>query len=373
MLLVLLLVVAIAAAALAINWAYLVTVFRHMQQTTDTLSLAAAPQVLDDALLCDMNCDNVDESLVTKEVVAAYLSLTNQEVSARLQMSESDLLCTLGRIENPHLRLDDFVFEETTPYNALRVEAFRTASGDNPVAHLIGGFVGVDPADVRAVSYAVLDSQVIGFCPRPGILSPVVPLAIDATAYAARTADADGDDIREFTLQLNSSDSDVAADATGALIDLGDVAIDIATILTQIEAGGVSASDLAGGKLGPLGSGPTMDYPDNPGPLGLPAQQQSPNETDTEALVATLTTIAGSDNPKRVFPVYSSIGSGEAQLTGFVAARIVSAVDEAEGGDTEHQRLSITIEPCYLIHTTTWTSAVAAARNLYVYQLRLVR
>jgi len=373
---VLLLVVCIAAAALAINWAHLVTVFRHMQQSADTISLAAAPQLLDEERLCHgLTGDplNLDPLLDVKQVADAYRQLVNASASSHLELQEDDVRCTAGRIEDSRLRVDDFVFDTSPPYNALKIVTHRDGDGANPVAHLVSGFVGVDPADVTAVSYALLDNQVVGFCPRTNVLAPVAPLAIDKTAFANRFLDNDNDGILEFELVLNSSDPAVTDDATGALVDLGGIALDLSRVQSQLAAGGVAAAELPGGKLGPLGTGPVAMYPNNPGPLALPAEQESPSETTVEALVSRLQAIAASSDPVRVFPVYSAFGAGEAQVVGFVAAQILSASDEAEGGMTEYQRLKVTIEPCYLIHTTAWTDPEAAARNLFVYHLRLAR
>ena len=374
MMLVLLLVVAIAAAALAINWTYLVTAFQHMQQTADTIGLAATPQLLDDVLLCDLPCaDDVDEAMVVQMVASSYRELANSHASSRLQLQDADVTCTLGRIDDTRKRVDDFAFETTTPFNALRTVVRRASDGANPLAHLIGGFVSVDPATVTAASYAIMDNQVVGFCPRTNVPSPVIPLAVEQAAFAARTSDSNGNGILEFELVLNSSDPAVGDDASGALIEMRDATVDIARVQSLVVAGGVTKTDLPDGKLGPVGSGPTVDYSSNPTSIGLPADQDSPAEPAIESLVAALQTIAASDDPKRIFPIYTTVAGGEAQIVEFVAARILAAEDEAEGGMADYQRLKITIEPCYLIHTTVWTKTDAEPRNLTVRKLRLIR
>lgn len=370
---VLLLVVVVAAAGVAINWAYLVTVFQHQQQTADTISLAATPKLLDAELLCNMPRTGVDEVAEAKAVADMYRELSNAHVSSRFQLMSEDVICTPGRIDDTRLRGDDFVFVPSPPYNALEVVVHRAADGANPVSHLIGGFVGIEAADVTAASYAMLDGQVVGFRPQRNILAPLAPLAVSRSGLANRTQDLDGDGRLEFVLLLNHSDVAVADDATGALVDLGGIMVDMARIQSQLAAGGVSATELPGGKFGPLGIGPSMMHPNNPTPLAIPADQASPSETNMDSLVVSLNAIAASDNPTRVFPTYAMVFGGEAHLIGFVAAEIVSAEDEAEGGMTEHQRLKVTIEPCFLLHATVWTDPDAAARNLYVRRLRLIR
>jgi len=370
---VLLLTVVVGAAALAINWSYLTSVFSHMQQAVDTIALAAAPKILDDAVLCDMTCDNIDEQVETKTVATVYRNLVNSLAATQLHLQDADVTCTLGNIADTRLRLDDFSFTAGAPANALKIVAHRSAGGANPVTHLISGLTSTDTADVVATSYALLDNQVVGFCPRTNVLAPVIPLAIDRAAFDARVGDLDGDGIREFMLLLNSTDPAATDDATGALVDLGGAAIDLTRIQTQVDAGGLSAADLPGGKLGPLGIGPTLAYPNNPNPLLLSAEQDSPAEATIETIIASLQAIAASDNPTRVFPVYTSVASGDASVVDFIAANVISAIDESEGATPERQRLKVTIEPCYLIHTTAWTKTDAAPRDVYVRRLRLIR
>lgn len=375
MLTVLLLIASLAAFAVAINWAYLVTVFRHQQQAADAMSLAATPQLLDEALLCDLPCPDLeDETVLAQLVVDTYRDLINAQVASVLQLQGADVKVTPGRIDDTRLRGDDFVFNAMAPFNALRVVVCRDSGGANPVSHLINGFMEVDEADVTAASYAILDDQVVGFCPRTGVPTPLIPLAIQKFAFDVRNTDANGNAIYEFELKLNSTDPLATDDATGAMLELqGNGVVDITRVQTLVAAGEVTATDLPGGKLGPVGNGPTVDYPSNPAALPLPAEQDSPAETEIEALVAQLLTIAASSDPVRIFPVYSTITGGDAQIVGFVAAQILAAVDEAEGGMTEYQRLKVTIEPRYLIHTTAWTDTDAEPRDMTIRKLRLIR
>ena len=68
-----------------------------------------------------------------------------------------------------------------------------------------------------------------------------------------------------------------------------------------------------------------------------------------------------------------SDGTGTAQVEGFVACTVLGAA-------VIDNRLTVRVEPCYLIHHTAWTVPPAAAetpaglqRNLYIYKLRLSR
>jgi hypothetical protein len=68
----------------------------------------------------------------------------------------------------------------------------------------------------------------------------------------------------------------------------------------------------------------------------------------------------------------SSDGVGTAQVEGFVACTILSA-------DVIDNRLTVRVQPCYLIHHTAWTvppasiEAAGVQRNPCIYKLRLSR
>jgi hypothetical protein len=96
----------------------------------------------------------------------------------------------------------------------------------------------------------------------------------------------------------------------------------------------------------------------------------------TQAILAAFSAIAGQ---KCVFPLIrrmsgvGSDGTGTAQVEGFVACTVLAAA-------IIDNRLTVRVQPCYLIHHTAWTVAPAAAdtpadvrRNLYIYKLRLCR
>ena len=98
----------------------------------------------------------------------------------------------------------------------------------------------------------------------------------------------------------------------------------------------------------------------------------------TVAIAAAFSGIAGQ---KRVFPLLHQVsglapdgtGTGMAQVEGFVACAVLAAA-------VIDNRLTVRVEPCYLIHHTAWTVPPAAVdtpagleRNLYIYKLRLSR
>ena len=92
-----------------------------------------------------------------------------------------------------------------------------------------------------------------------------------------------------------------------------------------------------------------------------------------------LAAIQAAVGQKRVFPLIQSVGtpnsdgSATMQIEGFVACTILSTA-------MIDNRLTVTVEPCYMIHHTAWTIAPSAAyapaglaHNLYIYKLRLSR
>ena len=102
-------------------------------------------------------------------------------------------------------------------------------------------------------------------------------------------------------------------------------------------------------------------------------------DAGTAAILAALTNIIGQ---KRVFPLIQQManvgsdGSGTAQVEGFVACTILAAA-------ITDNRLTVRVEPCYLIHRTAWTGAARGTRSTRrracpgtwpdIYKLRLCR
>jgi hypothetical protein len=346
--------------AVAINWCYLVTVQRHMQHLADVMALAGAPALLDQGLLSDLPTDPADHVAAARVAVDRFRKLNDAGASSLLRIDAEDVSVTAGHVPNITARLEDRQFIASPPYNTLRVAVRRGHDGDHQVTHLINGFWGAEPVDVAGTSLAALDDQLIGFRPTAHAAAPLLPLSASEAAWNARN-DADGNGLRELVLRLQSSDA-AATEPNGALVDFGGLLVDLERVEQQI-AGGVTASQLPGGQLGPVGPGPA---PAVFGPLELPARQETPGDAETKTLVELLNAVAASRNPCRALPLFRTFSADKVDVVGFVAVRVIRA-------EIQQQRLCVTLEPGYLIHTTAWTSPRAASHNPYLFKLRLLQ
>jgi hypothetical protein len=231
---------------------------------------------------------------------------------------------------------------------------------------LISGIAGAEPVDVPASSIAAIDDQVVGFRPTLRAAAPLLPLAISEAAWNSRT-DLDSNGIREAVLRLRNSDPASAADANSAVVDFSQSAVDWSRIDEQL-AGGVRRDHLVDSRLGPAGPG----GPSQPAPLPFPAVLQTPSDSQTAALVQRLNQIAASSDPRRALPVFRTYNSGQVDVIGFVAARVLGAEAESPGVGTA-TRLKLVLEPCHLIHATAWTDAAVALHNPYIFKLCLLQ
>ena len=376
LLFVLLMVVFLLLAALVLDWAYLVLVQRNMQQRTDLIALAAAPSLLDDDLLHDAlgppNPDQSDDLVDATTVAHDYRQRNNQVGPASFALNADDLRLTFGRVDNPTDQANpNFFLAGQAPFNTIRVEALRLASGANPVARFLQGYWNGSPVDVASTSYATLDNHLVGFRPTEMTNAPVAPLAIDWSAWQterlqnANPSDPAGATILDLEVRLASPDPTAEALAPANAVLVGfDGPLDLNLALHQMTAG-VSCFDLpqSGGQLGP--ATPTM-------PLSVRGQSTPFTTSYTNELVDRFFQLSQAGPVgHRVFPLVHGGGpAGQFNLVGFVAARVLQAT-------MLQNRLVLLIEPVYLVETTAWTtsplSVAAPQPNLYIHQLRLSR
>lgn len=370
--LLLLVALGVLMAAVALDWAYLVLVQRSMQQRTDALALAGAPELLDQQMLEDAGAvphrDQRDDAQMARVAADEWRVLNNTVANGRFRLDLADLQFNTGHVGDVTQTSRPQFFDPGQPllgngpvHNALLVRAVRKPSGRNPVGRLLGQFAGLGAVEVSAQSYAALDSRVIGFQPTPEAPAPVVPLAIDVNAWnAAHGADKNYNHVRELEVRLRSTQANAAAPNAAVVSFYG--GFNLTTALRQtgdgVRPGELAAPNFA---LGPATVAQPM-------PLAGAAQL---NSTATTSLKNRLQQLAAS-RAVRAFPLYASQGAPTAQfpIVGFVAAQ-VTAARVAEG------RLVVELEPAYLIHFTAWTTApndpVNAQANLYIHKLRLVR
>ncbi|MHC4178986.1 MAG: hypothetical protein ACYSWU_15845, partial [Planctomycetota bacterium] len=321
--------------------------------------------------------DQTDDFAEARAVAQRYRRLNNQVQSPALSIHQGDMAVESGHVAdvtgsspyrfNRSIPLDN----PHPPHNTLHVCCRRLADGNHPVRYLLDLFHAGGPqaVDVAGGAYATLDNLLIGFRPTDTARSPVMPMAIDASAWALERAiggDGNGNNIREMVLRLDSPDNDPTPDENAVLI-FYDSAVDVSVLAAQI-AGGLTPGDLPlDGTLGPVTSA---------APLWAVAIRQ----VDTSAypglnddLAHLINQLLSAGELKRVFPLYDVFTDpnqqvGQARLVGFVAASILGAA-------VEDSRLMVSIEPCFIIHNTCWTTSpshpTAPDRNTYIHKLRL--
>ena len=344
--------ISILMMMLVLNWIWLVLHNRDMQRRSDVLALSAAVELLDDGLLEDKVLDQSDDVIDAESAVAIFRDFNNQVAAATLFLEPDNVTVTPGRVNS----VEDCLFMKTEPYNALRVNLHRYASGPNPARFLFRGFGALETADVKTASVAALDSRVIGFWPTDQVSSPLVPLAIAITAWTNdRISDVNSNGRFELEATLKLSIGDASANA--ALVDFDEKnPVNTSIMPVQITAG-VSPSHLTNSMFGPA----TLSVA-----LPVPATQKSP--PNTNAIVDAVNEVAVSSDARRIFPLYDDVFSDPLQIIGFVAARVLGA---ANTGGVSNQ-LRVTVEPTFIVHMTVVTDP-AESENKYIHKLRLVQ
>ena len=362
--LIILLVVTIVLLMLVLNWIWMVLNNRDMQRRGDVLALVAISELLDEDLLEDKSGNQVDDETAAKTSVAVFVEKNNSVAGPALRLdSVNNVNVIAGNVPD----VTTPAFSKAPPFNSLRVELFRYASGVNPVLLIMRGFGSPDAVDIRTASIATLDSRLTGFRPTSSVSSPVVPIAIESTAwFLKRPADMfDVDFNMRFELDAELLSLSGGGITNAALVDFdGSTPIEVADMPSQMKFGifpagfGTPPDDLPADELGPATPG---------SPLPVPATQSSP--LNTANLVMTLNTVAVSGDPRRIFPLYVDPFSDPLNLVGFIAARIVSATNVGSVADPQ---LSVKIEPEFIVHFTATTDP-AEVENTYIHKLRLVQ
>jgi hypothetical protein len=375
----LLIVVAVLLTILVVDAAYLIAVNRGMQDVASIMALAGAPELLDPNLLLDAAGPPAPNQAAGRTAAAAvadaYRQRNNEILPAFQGVNASDVVVQTGFIDDitTHPLLLDLSAAE---HNTLFVYAARAATGTHAVTYPVDLAGTRQTIEIRGGAYATLDNLVVGFRPETAMAAPLMPLGILATSWSSeRSEDSNGNGINEIVVRLQSANppsvSQYPPQANGALLFYGGSATpDVLsqTLPVQVAQGLFPADLPPGGSFGPATSlvpaavvGTSMGDGGDPG---------------TAAVVAAFAGIVGQ---KRVFPLLQPIaatgtaGTGIAPVEGFVACTVLGAA-------VIDNRLTVRVEPCYLIHHTAWTVPPAAAgtpaglqRNLYIYKLRLSR
>jgi hypothetical protein len=372
-------IIGIATLLLVVNWTYLNFASRRTQDLAETLAWSAVSSLLDDERLEDApaydQTDEIDEldgpgtgAILTP--TTGLLDQNNDAAGPTMQVQMTDLALAFGRIEDANSPVSGGNSFATPaagdPYNTLRVEIYRDPGGANPVQLLIRGMGSPDAAKISGAAYATLDSRVIGF--RPGsVTSPVAPLAVEASAwFTARPAgmvDSNANDRYELDVVLKSTSGGGAANS--ALVNVMEGAAYDSTILADQIENGIEDGDVLAGMLGPATVGD---------PTPLSASEDTP-AGDMDDIRDAFNAVAASNNPRRVFPIYSGVFADPLDIVGFIGARVLGAVvEDAGSGD----RLRVVIEPDFIVHPTVVTAledstAATVPENIYIHKIRLTR
>jgi len=356
--------VAIGGLALVLNWLYLVLAHGNMQERSDVLSIAAVSQLLDENILRDLPPNQGDDILAAEATVLDYLNRNNAAGPVAFNLNPADLTVTPGFVADVTLPVTGANFDPSPVgnlYNSLRINIERSGSTANPVAMFIRGMGSPNSADITAYGYATLDNRLVGFRPTATMASPVVPLAIEASAWNNdRVVDANGNGRKELNVLLAHSSGSGPA-ANGVLVGFNG-AVGIVNVWNQIFYG-ITPTDLPGGRLGPATSTT---------PLTLQAQQTTLNWGQTMSTAHAFNALVATNNECRVFPLYEngSFNGSTVKLIGFVGARVIEAKNLDASPD--HQ-LQVTIEPEFIVHATAWTEPGAPERNPYIHKVRVSR
>jgi len=364
LLVILLLPTFVLLMSLVLNWIYAALVQRDMRRRCEIIAAAAAPELLDEQVLADKPVDQSDDLMDVDDAVEKFRLKTNAAGPAPLELAADNLTIKAGQVVDVTAPVSDGSLLAGSPLNTLQVAASRGTFSSNPVNLLIRGFGGPAAVNVSAVAYVTLDSRLIGFIPKTDRPAPIVPLGISNTAWFVDRIiggedcfPAGGNGRLELKLRLRSG----AAGAPGpnaALLGLGGNPPNVADAQRQI-VDGVLPGDVPSGRLGPATSS---------SPRITPARN-SATSGETATLEAAFDMVRTSGDPRRVFPLYSATGGGQASLVGFVAAVVLDARDIGTAADPQ---LEVTIEPVFILHPTAWTDP-SVPENLYIHKLRISR
>ena len=376
---VMLVVLAVLLAIVVVNSAYLIGVNRSMEDVSSIMALAGAQDLLDPNLLLDAAgppSPNQAASRTTALATAdSYRQRNNVVIPMIEQLAATDVAIQTGFVDDVTAK-PPFLDITAIEHNTVYVYAARTTGGNHPVTYPIDLTGTKRATEIRGGAYATLDNLVVGVRPEPLMATPLMPLGILTTSWSSeRTEDSNANGINEMIVRLQSANppagSQYPPQPNAALLCYsGSISAQVLSETLPLQvAKGLYPSDLP-----PLG----VFGPATPSLLAsvVATQMGDGGDPGTVAIAAALANFIGH---KRIFPLIQQManvgsdGTGTAQVEGFVACTILAA-------DVIDNRLTLRVEPCYLIHHTAWTVPPAAvdtpaglSRNLYIYKLRLCR
>lgn len=372
--------------ALAVYAAELARVNRAIQANADAAALAGATALVDDARLLDNLA--VWPILLDRARTAAQLAADNNPLGHQgieLRVPTEDDPLGVGDIEFGHKLGPALPFqairvssgpEGLNTINAVQVRARRTVQHGDPIYLLRGPFLSRIPTDAQARALAIIEQDIIGVRPTPGVAIPLAPIALLSDPKAENekswefhtvlkngldewsldrtgprpvaTTEGDGDGLHEMPVVLSEENANaivLALTAAGP------------ERTAQQTLDGVSAADLV-----TLGKEIVLDE-NGQRPVPIIPLTQVPG-----ALAEALAQLQQRGEP-RIFPLYRQQDTnGQAIITGFVVARVL-AVQHQDG------ELRFIVQPAMRSTPTAVTGSSrgrTAATNPYLARVRLV-
>lgn len=339
----LLLPVLFLVVVLAIYATELVRVRSAMQVNADAAALAGAAALIDDARLLG---DSFAMPILLQKARDAAAASARENIvggkgidlrppGADDKEGEADL--EFGRRASP---ADPFVpvraahgASAVATINAIQVTSRRTAKHGDPMMLLRGPFLSRVPTDIDARATALIERDIIGIRPQPGIRAPLVPIAL--------LSDPDGDDKRSWEYNTAKGQDEWAVSRKGPRptpVGGSDGLREMTAVIGGKQANAVllalspGSEDALARQLREGVSGQELEghggelVPDDKEGLAVPLHPGAVGEGFAEALLA-----AKGQGDARIFPLYRKSGDGSAVLSGFVAARIMEARQEEDG------------------------------------------
>lgn len=404
--------------ALAVDTANLWQARLELRNSVDAAAMAAAHAWADDRLLAPTPT-TVARVAATARRVAIDYGRNNPVLGQPLHLRDNpenaaDGDIVFGFIDEPLGRRFQAAKRVDSPFiNAVRIVGRRTRARGNPAGMYFGRLLGLPSADVVTSATAMLDRYVIGFRPigrqpiplapiallsdptlshpnswESEVLKPVVPgdaqrdrfrFDQDKQRFFESTDWSAGDGIPEMHVYFSPPDgssSDGSGGFNGCFLFIGGGWDD----LTRQIASGIGAEDLVDS------DGQILLGADNRCYFHGTASLPPIDDPRTQAVWAAVQALQVSARPV-VWPLFRSIasgrGNGVAEISGFVAARLVRAEwmarsDDHDGTADGRLVLSLTLQPCQLVTATAVTDNRRRVGNgvdlynRYICRIRLV-
>jgi hypothetical protein len=376
------LTVFLGTLALAINPAWLWSNRAELQAGADAVSIAAAETLVDDDLL--RGDPNQITALLARSAAQAVRFANMNFVRNQpfpLQIPGDLVFGYLTAPRNGQFNAIQDITNTADPLlpqvNAVQVTGRLTAARGNAVGLLFNLTGGFATADVVAQSTTMLDQAVVGFralADHPVLLAPLAllsdPNGLDLRSWESQVEKKKGTDIFLFdrTNNVFVPGSDGLFEFAAALptdpkqLPAANVAILSLGVTTQADVNnqilnGITADQLPGGQLVV--------------PATVPGKALGPGfgSPDLLSLIGTLNQLHTSAQP-RIWPLYTGVGAGTVQVSGFVVARVASVVPPVDA----NMPLLFTLQPTMMAATATaLTDPSQPVRNRYVCKIRVVQ